>query len=242
MPPDAGPVASSRSPASGCGGARRAPERGRVHQRWHRERTTSPSRACTGRAAAPPTGGAGSWPARSSTTPSWIRCRWLAEHEGAEPVWLPRGADGRVGRRTRCAPRSPRRPTRSRGQRHVGEQRGRHGAADRGAGVGRAEAGVPFHTDAVQAVAQLPVDFAASGADALTVTGHKLGGPVGVGALLLGPRRRPRAGAARRRPGARRPLRHPRHPGHPARSRSRSRPVPGSRPTRPNGCARCATT
>jgi cysteine desulfurase len=48
------------------------------------------------------------------------------------------------------------------------------------------EFGVPFHTDAVQAAAQLPVDFAASGADALTVTGHKLGGPVGIGALILG--------------------------------------------------------
>jgi cysteine desulfurase len=48
------------------------------------------------------------------------------------------------------------------------------------------EHGVPFHTDAVQAAAQLPVDFAASGADAMTVTAHKLGGPVGVGALILG--------------------------------------------------------
>ncbi|MCU7723578.1 cysteine desulfurase [Actinoplanes sp. KI2] len=49
-----------------------------------------------------------------------------------------------------------------------------------------AEAGIPFHTDAVQAVGQIPVDFAAGGAAAMTVTGHKLGGPVGVGALLLG--------------------------------------------------------
>jgi cysteine desulfurase len=49
-----------------------------------------------------------------------------------------------------------------------------------------AEAGIPFHTDAVQAVGQIPVDFAASGAAAMTVTGHKVGGPVGVGALLLG--------------------------------------------------------
>ncbi|HVU72647.1 MAG TPA: cysteine desulfurase family protein [Mycobacteriales bacterium] len=46
--------------------------------------------------------------------------------------------------------------------------------------------GIPFHTDAVQAVGQLDVDFAASGADALTVSAHKVGGPVGVGALLLG--------------------------------------------------------
>ena len=49
-----------------------------------------------------------------------------------------------------------------------------------------AECGIPFHTDAIQAVGQTPVDFAASGAAALTVTGHKLGGPAGVGALLLG--------------------------------------------------------
>ncbi len=45
---------------------------------------------------------------------------------------------------------------------------------------------IPFHTDAVQAAGQVPVNFAASGADALTITGHKIGGPVGVGALLLG--------------------------------------------------------
>ena len=47
------------------------------------------------------------------------------------------------------------------------------------------EHGIPVHSDAVQAVSTLDVDFAASGLDAMTVTGHKLGGPVGAGALLV---------------------------------------------------------
>ncbi len=45
--------------------------------------------------------------------------------------------------------------------------------------------GVPLHVDAVQAVGHVPVDFAASGVSALSVAAHKLGGPHGVGALLL---------------------------------------------------------
>ena len=48
-----------------------------------------------------------------------------------------------------------------------------------------AEHQIPFHSDAVQAAGQLAVSLAATGATALTISAHKIGGPVGTGALLL---------------------------------------------------------
>lgn len=45
--------------------------------------------------------------------------------------------------------------------------------------------GIRFHTDAVQAPAWLDVDFAALGVCAMTVSAHKVGGPHGVGALII---------------------------------------------------------
>jgi cysteine desulfurase len=44
---------------------------------------------------------------------------------------------------------------------------------------------VPVHSDAVAALGHIPIDFAASGLAAMSITGHKLGGPVGHGALLV---------------------------------------------------------
>ncbi|HLA83444.1 MAG TPA: cysteine desulfurase family protein [Thermoguttaceae bacterium] len=47
------------------------------------------------------------------------------------------------------------------------------------------DAGVPLHTDAVQAVGKMPVDFRGLGVDAMSASAHKFHGPVGIGALLL---------------------------------------------------------
>jgi cysteine desulfurase len=111
---------------------------------------------------------------------------WLADHEGAQVEWLEVDATGRVHPETLRAalardPDSVALVTVMWANNEVGTVAPIRELAEVAAGYG-----VPLHTDAVQAVGQLPVHFGASGAAALTLTGHKLGGPYGAGALLLG--------------------------------------------------------
>lgn len=110
---------------------------------------------------------------------------WLASHEGAEAGWLPVDGTGMLTPEVLEAaiggdPGSVAMISVMWVNNEVGTIQP---IADLAA-VAR-EHQIPFHTDAVQAAGQLPVHFAASGVDALTITGHKLGGPVGAGALLL---------------------------------------------------------
>ncbi|MCW2500406.1 MAG: cysteine desulfurase NifS [Frankiales bacterium] len=108
---------------------------------------------------------------------------WLVAHEGAQVTWLEVDALGRVHPAVLQAALGDDVALVS--VMWANNEVGTVQPIARLAEVAHA-AGVPLHTDAVQAVGQLPVDFAASGVDAMTVTGHKLGGPLGAGALLLG--------------------------------------------------------
>ena len=111
--------------------------------------------------------------------------QWLVEHEGAVVSWLPVDEYGRVRPETlRAVLAEYAAETALVSIMWANNEVGTISAVDELAAIAH-EHGVPMHTDAVQAVGQLPVHFGASGVDALTVTGHKFGGPFGAGALLL---------------------------------------------------------
>jgi cysteine desulfurase len=109
---------------------------------------------------------------------------WLAKHEGAELTWLQLEPTGRITPAALADALGDGSDVAVASVMWANNEIGT--VSDVAALAETAHAvGVPLHTDAVQAVGQVPVDFAASGVDALTLTGHKLGGPMGAGALLL---------------------------------------------------------
>jgi len=111
---------------------------------------------------------------------------WLADHEGATVEWLPVDRLGRVHPEAlaEALARDPDDVALATVMWANNEIGTIQPVAELAAIA--AEHGIPLHADAVQAVGQLPVDFGASGLAALSVSGHKIGGPYGIGALLLG--------------------------------------------------------
>jgi cysteine desulfurase len=111
--------------------------------------------------------------------------RWLADHEGAEAGWLPGDGTGRLSpSRLRAAIERDPAGVALVSVMWANNEVGTVQPVAELAGVA-ADYQVPFHSDAVQAAGQLQVDLGATGATALTITAHKIGGPVGAGALLL---------------------------------------------------------
>jgi len=111
---------------------------------------------------------------------------WLERHEGAAVTWLPVDSDGVVDLavlETELSrdPGSVALVTVMWANNEVGTIQPIRRIVDLAH-----KAGVPVHSDAVQAFGSLPVNFKESGLDAMSISGHKIGGPVGVGALLLG--------------------------------------------------------
>src|SRR3954463_5997481 len=109
---------------------------------------------------------------------------WLAEHEGAEGTWLPTASDGSVSPGALRAALQEHDDVALVSVMWANNEVGTIMPLPELASVA-AEFDVPMHSDAVQAVGQIPVDFTASGLSAMSIAAHKFGGPTGVGALLL---------------------------------------------------------
>ena len=111
-------------------------------------------------------------------------CEWLEKAEGAHVEWIPVDERGRVDPQTvreliEKNPEDVALVTVMWANNEVGTVQP---IPEIAAIV--AEYGIPMHSDAVQAFGAVPIDFHASGTTTLAISGHKIGGPMGIGALI----------------------------------------------------------
>ncbi len=109
---------------------------------------------------------------------------WLAEHEGAEVTFLPTEPDGSVTAGALRDALHDHDDVALVSVMWANNEVGTIMPVSELAAVA-AEFDVPIHSDAVQVIGQIPVDFAGTNLSAMSITAHKFGGPTGVGALLL---------------------------------------------------------
>jgi len=108
---------------------------------------------------------------------------WLVEHEGAELIEIPVGHDGVINldflkkviteRGSEIALIS------------VMHSNNETGVIQPIADVVKIAGDIPVHCDAVQSFTKVPLSFKELGLFAMTISGHKVGGPLGIGALIL---------------------------------------------------------
>ena len=108
---------------------------------------------------------------------------WLVEHEGAELIEIPVGHDGVIDldflkkviteRGSEIALIS------------VMHSNNETGVIQPIADVVKIAGDIPVHCDAVQSFTKVPLSFKDLGLFAMTISGHKVGGPLGIGALIL---------------------------------------------------------
>jgi cysteine desulfurase len=109
---------------------------------------------------------------------------WLAEHEGADVTFLPTEPDGSVTPAALREALTAHDDVALVSVMWANNEIGTIMPIAELAAVAT-EFDIPMHSDAVQAVGHVPVDFAGSSLSALSLAAHKFGGPTGVGALLL---------------------------------------------------------
>ena len=109
--------------------------------------------------------------------------QWLAEHEGAELIQIPVNTDGVIDLdfvKKTVAERGSEIALIS-----VMHSNNETGVIQPIADIVKIAGDIPVHCDAVQSFTKVPLSFKDLGLFAMTISGHKVGGPLGIGALIL---------------------------------------------------------